>query len=81
MLRSLHESIVAEEDDPPFGTPTNLDDDGLIPQTDINDEDGGGLVQRRPVLAHLRRRLRRGGVPSGGLLQALRRRSGGWVGE
>ena len=42
MLRSLHESIAAEEDDPPFGTPTNLDDDGLIPQKDINDEDGGG---------------------------------------
>ena len=37
MLRSLHEPIAAEEDDPPFGTPTNLDDDGLIPQTDIND--------------------------------------------
>lgn len=42
MFRSLHEPIAAEEDDPPFGTPTNLDDDGLIPQTDINDEDGGG---------------------------------------
>lgn len=42
MLRSLHEPIAAEEDDPPFGTPTNLDDDGLIPHTDINDEDGGG---------------------------------------
>ena len=41
MLRSLHDSAAAAEDDPPFGTPTLLDDDGLIPRSDINSDEGG----------------------------------------
>lgn len=41
MIRSLHDSAAAAEDDPPFGTPTLLDDDGLIPRSDINSDEGG----------------------------------------
>ena len=43
MLRSLHDSAASAEDDPPFGTPTLLDDDtGLIHRSDINSDEGGG---------------------------------------
>lgn len=41
MIRSLHDSAAAAEDDPLFGTPTLLDDDGLIPRSDINSDEGG----------------------------------------